>query len=169
VAEGERMVVEQCRRKGFDLFSLSRLSTAIVADATIGIPLVRLAVEDLEMVPVLVSLRSSGKAAEELLGNELRDLRLSPNVVYHTDVYQVRKSLAEMRPKTVFGSNIERHAAEGLDGIDYVFQLINPIQRFRMIDREYFGYTGILNLFESIQNDFWDRYRSKRKRYEARW
>jgi len=169
IAEGERMVVEQCRRKGFDLFSLSRLSTAIVADATIGIPLVRLAMEDLEMVPVLISLRSSGKAAEELLGNELRDLKLSPRVVYHTDVYMTRKSLAEIRPNTVFGSNIERHAAEGLDGVDYVFQLINPVQRFRMIDREYFGYTGILNLFESIQNDVWDRYRSKRKRYEARW
>lgn len=168
-AEGERMVVEQCRRKGFDLFSLSRLSTAIVADATIGIPLIRLATEDLEMVPVLISLRSSGKAAEEVMGNELRDLRLNPSIVFHTDVYRTRRSLAEVRPKTVFGSNIEKHAAEGLDGVEYVFQLINPIQRFRMIDREYFGYTGILNLFESIQNDFWDRYRSKRKRYEARW
>jgi len=169
VADGERMVVEQSRRKGFDLFSLSRLSTAIVADATIGIPLVRLAMEDLEMVPVLIALRSSGEAAEELLGGELRDLKLSPRIIHHTDVYLTRKGLDELRPNTVFGSNIERHATEGLDGVDYVFQLINPVQRFRMIDREYFGYTGLLNLFESIQNDFWDRYRSKRKRYEARW
>jgi nitrogenase molybdenum-iron protein alpha/beta subunit len=169
IAAGEGMVVEQCRRKGFDLFSLSRLSTAIVADATIGIPLVRLAAEDLEMVPESISLRSSGKATEELLGNELRDMKLNPRIVYNTDVYKMRRSLAEVRPNTIFGSNIERHAAEGLDGVDYVFQLINPIQRFRMIDREYFGYTGILNLFESVQNDFWDRYRSKRKRYEARW
>lgn len=168
ITEGEEMVVEQCRRKGFELFSLSRLSTAIVADATIGIPLVRLVTEDLEMAPELIYLRSSGKAAEEMLRKELHDLKLNPRIVYHTDVYRTRKSLSEVRPNTVFGSNIEKHAAEGL-GIDYVFQLVNPIQHFRMIDREYFGYAGMLNLFESIQNDVWDRYRSKRKRYEARW
>jgi len=168
VAEGEKMVVEQCRRKGFDLYSLSLLSTAIVADATVGVPLVRFLTEDLEMIPELICLRSSGRVAGKMLENELQELKISPRIIYNTDVYQTRKSLAEVRPKTVFGSNIERHIVEGLD-IPYVFQLVNPIQRFRMINREYFGYTGILNLIESIQNDFWDRYRSKRRRYEARW
>jgi len=168
IDEGEKMIVEQCRRKGFDLYSLSRLSTAIVADATVGIPLVRFVTEDLEMIPELIYLRSSGKVAGETLENELRELKLSPTIMYHTDVYQTRKSFAQVKPKTVFGSNIERHAVEGLD-IPYVFQLVNPIQRFRMVNREYFGYTGILNLLESIQNDFWDRYRSKQRRYKARW
>ena len=168
VAEGEKIVVEQCRRKGFDLYSLSRLSTAIVADATVGVPLVRFLTEDLETIPELICLRSSGKVAGEMLENELQELKISPKIIYNIDVYQTKKSLAEVRPRTVFGSNIERHIVEGLD-IPYVFQLVNPIQRFRMINREYFGYTGILNLIESIQNDFWDRYRSKRRRYEARW
>jgi len=168
ITDGEKTVVEQSRRKGLDLYSLSHLSTAIVADATVGIPLVRFVTEDLEMNPELIYLRSSRKVAGETLENELRELRLSPRIMYHTDVYQTRKSLAEVGPETVFGSNIERHASEDL-GIHYVFQLINPVQRFRMIDREYFGYTGILNLIEFIQNDFWDTYRSKRRRYRARW
>jgi len=68
----------------------------------------------------------------------------------------------------VFGSNIERHAVEELD-IPFVFRLSNPIARFRTVDREYFGYTGMLNLIESIQNDWQDRYRSDRRRYRARW
>jgi nitrogenase molybdenum-iron protein alpha/beta subunit len=168
VTEGEKMVVEQSRRKGIELYELSRLSTAIVADATIGIPLVRFVTEDLEMIPELVYLTSSPKPAGEILENELRELALNPRIVYHTDVYKTRKSLAEVKPDAIFGSNIEKHAAEGLD-IQYIFQLINPIQRFRMNDIEYFGYTGILNLLEIIQNEFGDSYRSKRKRYEARW
>ena len=168
ITEGEKMVVEQSRRKGIELYPLSRLSTAIVADATIGIPLVRFVTEDLEMIPELVYLTSSPKLAGEILENELRELALNPRIVYHTDVYKTRKSLAEVKPDAIFGSNIEKHAAEGLD-IQYIFQLINPIQRFRMNDIEYFGYTGILNLLEIIQNEFGDSYRSKRKRYEARW
>lgn len=168
IADGEKLVVEQCRRKGLDLFPLSRLSAAIIADATLGVPLVRFITEDLEMIPEVVYLRSSRKAAEEALQRELRELNLNPRVAYDVDVYQTRKTLGEVKLDVVLGSNIERHAVEGL-GVDYVFQLVNPIQRFRMIDREYFGYTGTLNLVECIQNDYWDRYRSKRKRYEARW
>ena len=168
VAEGEGRVVEQCRRKWLDLYSLSGLSTAIVADATVGIPLVRFVTEELEMIPEMVYLRSSEKVAGKTLENELRELDLSPRVVFDADVYQTRKGLAEVMPATVFGSMIEKHAIEDL-GIRYIFQLVNPIQRFRMIDREYFGNTGILNLLESIQNDSWDSYRSKRRRYKARW
>jgi nitrogenase molybdenum-iron protein alpha/beta subunit len=77
-------------------------------------------------------------------------------------------ALAEFRPEIVMGSNIERHAVEEL-GIPFVIQLVNPIARFRMIDRAYFGYTGLLNLIEFIQNDWLDRYRSRQRRYKARW
>jgi nitrogenase molybdenum-iron protein alpha/beta subunit len=77
-------------------------------------------------------------------------------------------ALGEARPEMVFGSNIERHAVEEL-GIPFVLRLVDPISRFRMTDREYFGYTGMLNLIECIQNDWLDRYRSKTRRYRARW
>mgnify|MGYP000874597195 CR=1 FL=1 len=41
VAQGERRVVEMCRRRGLEQSALHRARTAIVADATVGIPLVR--------------------------------------------------------------------------------------------------------------------------------
>jgi nitrogenase molybdenum-iron protein alpha/beta subunit len=103
-----------------------------------------------------------------MLERELAELGLSAKVVYNADVYQSKMALAEVKPEMVFGSNIERHAVEELD-IPFVFQLVNPMARFRIIDREYFGYVGMLNLIESIQNDWLDRYRSKQRRYKARW
>jgi nitrogenase molybdenum-iron protein alpha/beta subunit len=63
---------------------------------------------------------------------------------------------------------IERHAIEGLE-IPFIFEVINPMRQFRLINREYFGYGGILNLLEVIQNDFNDRWHSKKRRYKARW
>jgi len=167
-AEGEKMVVEQCRRKGLEQFFMHRAPAAIVADATVGIPLLRFIIEDLEMIPRLLCLRSCQAGAGEILKQELEELALSPKVVYNADVYQSKLALAEIKPEVVFGSNVERHAVEELD-IPFVFRLVNPISRFRMVNREYFGYVGMLNLIEFIQNDWLDRYRSKKRTYKARW
>ena len=60
-------------------------------------------------------------------------------------------------------------ALTGELGIPYVFRLVNPVSRFRLTDRAYWGYSGMLNLIEVMQNEWWDRYRSKRRRYKARW
>ena len=168
VAEGEKMVVEVCRRKGLEQFFMHRAPAAIIADATVGIPLVHFISEDLEMIPQLICLRSSQEAAKRILERELQELDLSPQVIYDADVYQSKMALAHLKPEIVFGSNIEKHAVEELD-IPFIFLLVSPINRFRLIDREYFGYTGILNLIEFIQNDWREKYRSKHKRYEARW
>jgi len=168
IAQGEQMVVEVCRRKGLEQSAMHRAPAAVVADATVGIPLLRFITEDLEMIPHLVCLRSGQVGARELLARELVELGLNPRVVLNTDVYQARMALAEVKPEMVFGSNIERHAVEEL-GIPFVFRLLNPIARFRLIDRQYFGYAGMLNLIESVQNDWLDRYRSKARRYRARW
>jgi len=167
-AEGEKMVVEQCRRKGLEQFFMHRAPAAIVADATVGIPLLRFITEDLEMIPHLLCLRSCQAEAGEILKRELEELALSPKVIYDADVYQSKLALAEVKPEVVFGSNIERHAVEELD-IPFIFRVVNPILRFRMISREYFGYVGMLNLIEFIQNDWLDRYRSTQRRYKARW
>jgi nitrogenase molybdenum-iron protein alpha/beta subunit len=168
IAEGEKTVVEICRRKGLEQFFMHRAPAAIIADATVGIPLVRFISEDLEMLPQLICLRSSQEAAKRILEKELKELDLNPKVIYGADVYQSKVALAQLRPEIVFGSNIEKHAVEELD-IPFVFLLVSPINRFRIIDREYFGYTGMLNLIEFIQNDWRDKYRSKHKRYGARW
>jgi nitrogenase molybdenum-iron protein alpha/beta subunit len=168
VSEGERMVTTTCRRKWPMARFFFRTPAAIVADATVGIPLVRFVTEEMEMTPELVALYSSHRLARELLEKELSDLGLSPKVVYGTDVYRTRKSIGEVRPKVVFGSTIERHASEGL-GVSYVVELVRMMRQFRFINREYFGYTGILNLFEAVQNEWIIRWRSKEKRYEAKW
>jgi nitrogenase molybdenum-iron protein alpha/beta subunit len=168
VAQGETMVVETCRRKGLEQSAMHRAPAAIVADGTVGIPLLRFITEDLEMIPELVCLRSGQAGTQEMLDRELAELALDPYVIHNADVYQAKTALAEIRPEMVLGSNIERHTAQELD-IPYVFRLVNPISRFRLIDRAYWGYTGMLNLIESMQNDWWDRYRSKRRRYKARW
>jgi len=167
-AEGEKMVVEQCRRKGLEQFFMHRAPAAIVADATVGIPLLHFITEDLEMIPRLICLRSCLPTMKEVLERELKELALSPKVVYNADVYQSKVALGEVKPEVVFGSNIERHAVEELD-IPFVFRLVNPISRFRSINREYFGYVGMLNIIECIHNDWLDRNRSKEKSYKARW
>jgi nitrogenase molybdenum-iron protein alpha/beta subunit len=168
IADGERMVMETCRRRWPMARFFYRTPAAIVADATVGIPLVRFATEEMEMTPELIALRSSQRYARDVLEGELKDLGLTPKVVYGTDVYTTRKTLDEVRPRLVFGSTIERHASEGLE-VPYIFEVVRPIRQFRLLNREYFGYRGILNLLECIQNEWSDRWRSKQKRYTARW
>jgi len=168
VAEGEKMVVEVCRRKGLEQFFMHRAPAAIVADATVGIPLVHFISEDLEMLPELICLRSSQDAARKVLERELKELNLNPRVFFDSDVYQSRHALIDLEPECVFGSNIEKHAVEDLN-VPFVFLLVSPTSRFRLVDREYFGYRGMLNLIEFIQNDWREKYRSKRHKYQARW
>jgi len=168
IADGERMVMATCRRKWPMARFFFRTPAAIVADATVGIPLVRFVTEDMEMTPELIALYSGHRQVRDLLAKELADLGLSPEVVYGTDVYKTRKGIGAVRPRVVFGSTIERHAGEGL-GVAYVVELVRMMRQFRFINREYFGYTGILNLFEAVQNEWTIRWRSKEKRYEARW
>jgi light-independent protochlorophyllide reductase B subunit len=168
IAEGERMVTSTCRRKWPMARFLYRTPAAIVADATIGIPLVRFVTEEMEMTPELVALYTSQPSVREMLGRELNDLGLNPKIVFGTDVYKTRKNLAEVKPRVVFGSTIERHASEGL-GIPYVVEVVRTMRQFRMVNREYFGYTGILNLFEAVQNEWTMAWRSRERRYEAKW
>ena len=78
VAEGERMVTATCRRKWPMARFLYRIPAAIVADATIGIPLVRFVTEEMEMTPELVALYTSQRTVRELLERELKSLGLIP-------------------------------------------------------------------------------------------
>lgn len=168
IAEGERMVTATCRRKWPMARFLYRTPAAIIADATVGIPLVRFVTEEMEMTPELVALYTANRPARDLLEQELESLQLRPKVVYGTDVYRTRRNLLEVQPKVIFGSTIERHASEGLP-FAYVVEVVRMMRQFRMINREYFGYTGILNLFECVQNEWTMAWRSKERRYGAKW
>ena len=168
ISQGETLVIETCRRRWLEQTGFHRAPVGVVADATVGIPLLRFITEDLELIPSLVCLRSGQAGTREILERELAGLGLQPKVILDADVYRSKMALAEVRPEIVLGSNIERHAIEEMD-IPFMIQLVNPIVRFRMLDRAYMGYTGMLNLIETMQNDWMDRYRSKRRRYKARW
>jgi nitrogenase molybdenum-iron protein alpha/beta subunit len=168
VAEGEKMVTGTCRRKWPMARFFYRTPAAIVADATVGIPLVRFVTEEMEMTPELIALYSSGNNVRGLLEGELKSIGLCPKVIYGTDVYKTRSGLLETKPGVIFGSTIERHASDGL-GVPYIVEVIRPMRQFRLINRAYFGYTGLLNLFECVQNEWTLRWRSKEKRYKARW
>jgi nitrogenase molybdenum-iron protein alpha/beta subunit len=168
ITEGETKVVELCRRKGLEQSGMHRATAGIVADATVGIPLLRFITEDLEMIPNLICLRSESMTTRELLEREIAELGLNTKLVYKADVYQAKIAVEESQPELVFGSNIERHAIEDLN-IPFIVRLVNPISQFRIIDREYFGYFGMLNLIEYIQNERLEKYRSKKRRYKARW
>jgi nitrogenase molybdenum-iron protein alpha/beta subunit len=168
IHSGEKQVVEQLRRRGVEVHFFSKAEAAIVADATVGIPLVRLLCEDLEMMPRLVCLRANTDEAEALLAAECEELGISPIVVSPADVYEVKHTLRQVQVDAVFGSNLEAHLAQELD-IPFGFQIVAPEARFRMTDRQYMGYTGLLNLVETVQNDWWDRQKSKARRYEEQW
>ncbi len=183
VDEGEKFAVEQCRRQGLEIQFFNRAKVAILADATLGVPLLRMAVEDLEMEPLAVGLRSKHPKALAILKAEAKELGVSLTeggsaesttggagcrVIPGLDVYGAKRLLTELRPDAALASNIERHLCQEA-GIRYCFRVMNPVSRFRLTDRAYFGYTGFLNLVEIIQNDWWDAIRSKKKRWEARW
>ena len=120
------------------------------------------------MEPVAVGLRSNQPRALAMLEVEVKELGTPLPVVPGLDVYGAKRILTDLRPDAVLASNIERHmAAEA--GVTYCFRVANPVSRFRLTDRAYFGYTGFLNLMEIIQNDWWDTFRSKKKRWEAKW
>ncbi len=166
IERGERTVIETLRRKGLEIEFFHKVSTAIVADGTIGIPLLRFLTEDLEMIPELVLLRSD--TSKMLAEREIKSLEISPECACNIEVYQVKKFLEEVQPTCVIGSNIERHLAVEL-GIPLSFEVITPVLEYRMIDRQYFGYKGMLHLIEIIQNQWWNRWKSKGKRYKSRW
>ncbi len=132
IEKGEKMVIQNLRRRGLEVEFFHKASTAIVADSTIGIPLLRFVTEDLEMIPELVLLRSDTSRA--LAEQQIRELHLV--------------------------SELE---------IPLFFEVITPVLEYRMTDRAYFGYEGMLNLIEIMQNQWWNRWKSKHKRHKSKW
>ncbi len=81
IAQGETLVVETCRRRWLEQTGFHRAPVGVVADATVGIPLLRFITEDLEMIPRLVCLRSGQTGTREMLERELAELGLEAKVV----------------------------------------------------------------------------------------
>jgi nitrogenase molybdenum-iron protein alpha/beta subunit len=133
---------------------------AISADCTIGIPLVRTLFQELEMIPELLLFRSDSPHARKILEAELADLGIDPKVVFLADGWKIKSALKSVEVDAVLGSSWEKYIAEEL-GIRLAFDVLAPTNRDLYIDRSYFGYDGLLNLLETIGNDWEAALRSK--------
>ncbi|AKB37956.1 Nitrogenase vanadium-cofactor synthesis protein VnfN [Methanosarcina siciliae C2J] len=166
IRDGEYMTIDALRRRGLMMIQRYRnCRVAVSADATLGIGLTRMLFEELEMIPELLLFRSSMPDSQLLLENELKDMGISPRVVFSADGYQVKQSLMDSNVDAVFGSSWEYYMAEEL-GIKFAFDVFNPTNRVNYLNKAYFGYEGMLNFLENVANDWERALRSKQINWE---
>lgn len=166
IKEGENLAIDVLRRRGLMMIPRYRnCKVAVSADATMGIGLVRMLFEELEMIPELLFFRSSAPYSRLLLENELKDMGISPKVVFSADGYQIKQSLMDSCVDAVLGSSWEYYLAEEL-GIKFAFDVFNPTNRENYLNKAYFGYEGMLNFLENVANDWERALRSKHIHWE---
>ena len=165
IKRGEQMVVDTLRRRALMIIPrYHNCKIAVCADSTIGIGLVRMLFEELEMLPELLLFRSGTPQARKILERELNDLGISPQVGFWVDGYQMKKALMDADVDAVVGSAWEKYIAEEV-GIKLAFDVLYPTNRDVYLDRPYFGYEGMLNILEIIANDWERTFRSKGIKY----
>jgi light-independent protochlorophyllide reductase B subunit len=156
IKDGEALTIDALRRRGLMMIQRYRnCRVAVSADATLGIGLTRMLFEELEMIPELLLFRSALPDSQFLLENELKDMGISPNIVFSADGYQVKQALMDSNIDAVFGSSWEYYMAEEL-GIKFAFDVFSPTNRVNYLNKSYFGYEGMLNFLENVAND-WER------------
>jgi nitrogenase molybdenum-iron protein alpha/beta subunit len=161
IKKGELRVQEILRKRGLMIIPRYRnCRVAISADCTLGIPLVRTLFQELEMIPELLLFRSDSTHARKILEAELTDLGINPKVVFSADGWKIKSALKTVDVDAVLGSSWERYIAEEL-GIRLSFDVLAPTNRDLYIDRSCFGYDGLLNILETIGNDWESALRSK--------
>lgn len=161
IQKGEEMVVDTLRRRALMIIPRYRnCRVAVSTDGTLGIGLVRMLFEELEMIPEVLLFRSEMRDSRSLLEKELQSLGISPRVVFSADGYQIKQALKEVNTDAVLGSAWEKYMAEEL-GIQVAFDVFNPTNRETYLDKPYFGYEGMVNIMEVIANDWERAFRSK--------
>jgi nitrogenase molybdenum-iron protein alpha/beta subunit len=161
IKNGELHVEDVLRKRALMIIPRYRnCRIAVSADCTIGIPLVRMLFQELEMIPELLLFRSDSPHARDLLQRELSDLGISPDVVFSADGWKIKSALKDARVDAVIGSAWEKYIAEEL-GIKIAFDILSPTNRDLYIDRPYFGHDGFLNILEAVGNDWEAAFRSK--------
>lgn len=161
IEKGEELVIEILRKRALMIIPRYRnCKIAISSDATIGIGLVRMLFEELEMVPELLLFKSGMEKSKKILESELNSLGISPKVAFSIDGYQIKQTLTDISVDAVVGSAWEKYIAEEV-GIKIAFDILNPTNREVYIDKPYFGYEGMLNMLEVFANDWERAYRSK--------
>ena len=166
IREGESKVQDILRKRGLMIIPRYRnCRIAVSADCTIGIPLVRMLFSELEMIPELLLFRSDPPGARTMLERELSDMGIRPATVFAADGWKIRSALAATEVDAVLGSAWEKYMAEER-GVRIFFDVIFPVNRDRYIDRQYFGYDGMLNILEAMGNGWETGLRSKRIKWE---
>ncbi len=161
IKKGEQEVINILRRRALMIIPrYHNCKIAISADSTVGIGLIRMLFEELEMVPELLLFRSGAPEARKILEKELDSLGISPRVAFWVDGYQVKQALKDADIDCVIGSAWEKYMAEEV-GIKLAFDVLTPTNRDVYLDRAYFGYQGMLNMLEIIANDWERAFRSK--------
>jgi light-independent protochlorophyllide reductase B subunit len=161
IRQGEAKVADTLRRRALLIIPRYRnCRIAVSADATLGIGLARMLFEELEMIPELFLFRSDQPAARRILGRELHELGIRPKLAWGVDGYQIKAGLRQVETDALLGSAWEKYLAEEL-GIKLCFDVLAPTNKDIYIDRAYFGYEGMLNILETIGNDWERAFRSK--------
>jgi light-independent protochlorophyllide reductase B subunit len=162
IKEGEEKVVDVLRRRALMIIPRYRnCRIAVAADATIGISMVRMLFEELEMIPEVLLFRSDQPEARKLLAQELDSMGISSKVAFAVDGFKIKQALREFPTDAIIGSAWEKYIAEELD-IQLAFDVLSPTNREIYLDKAYFGYEGMLNLLEVIANDWERALRSKK-------
>jgi light-independent protochlorophyllide reductase B subunit len=165
IRRGEAKVADTLRRRALMIIPRYRnCRIAVSADATLGIGLARMLFEELEMIPELFLIRSKQVNARRILERELQGLGIRPKLAWGVDGYQIKAGLQQAEVNALLGSAWEKYLAEEL-GIKLCFDVLAPTNKDLYLDRAYFGYTGMLNLLETIGNDWERAFRSKAIQY----
>jgi nitrogenase molybdenum-iron protein alpha/beta subunit len=162
VKMGEKKVMDLLRKRALMMIPrYHNCKIVLSADATMGIGLIRMLFEELEMIPEVILIRSDIYQSRNILKNELRSLGISSaKVAFGVDGYQIKEVLKNTDADAVFGSAWEKYMAKEV-GIRIAFDVLSPTNLDIYVDKPYFGYDGMLNILEVVANDWERAFRSK--------
>ena len=161
IKTGEELVIDILRRRALMIIPRYRnCKIAISSDCTIGIGMLRMIFEELEMIPEVLLFKSGAEEAKKLLEKELNELGISPKVAFSVDGYEIKEGLKNEELDLVIGSAWEKYITEEI-GIKISFDVLSPTNREAYIDKPYLGYEGMLNILEIFANDWERAFRSK--------
>jgi light-independent protochlorophyllide reductase B subunit len=147
VERGEDFVVDTLRLRFLPIHWFHEHPTSIVGDFTLGIGLLDFITRELEMDPQLICMRKANNDAKSILESVVKELHISPKIVYDADVATVQAALEEVMPMSCFGSLVEKHLCREI-GTHVVYRLFNPVDRVDYFDYPYMGYNGLLKVLE---------------------
>lgn len=166
IAREEKRVVDILRKRALMMIPRYRnCKVALSADTTIGVGMVRMLFEELEMIPELLIFKNCSPLAQRILEEELADMNFSTKVVLNADGYRIKKALEDTGADMVIGSSWEKYIGEEL-GIKVQVDAFEPTNREIYLNESYFGYEGMLYFLQVVANDWERAFRSKEISWE---